>query len=128
MIASDTDMIREGLGARLEQVLDCYAPGWVGQRGIAYPAPKNKADLGSWQVQLRSPRRGNWFRFSQGLGGGPIQLLSYAITGAVDSYREAFAEARRFLGITPQTEEAQTAAEQFVLSLRSTRGKPALVF
>lgn len=109
---SDTALIRDGLGARLEQVLDCYAPGWIGARGIAYPAPKNKQDLGSFQVQLRAPRRGNWFRFSAALGGGPVQLLSYLISGTVDSYRDAFSEARRFLGMTPQTEEAQQAAQE----------------
>lgn len=95
----DANLIRRSLTDRLEQLLDSYAPGWIKDRGAAYPAPKSKADPGSFRVNLSGQRRGSWYRFSQSVGGGSVELLSYLMTGAANSYREAFQEARRFLGI-----------------------------
>lgn len=97
----DSQEIRRGLEDRLEAVLDDIAPGWVERRGVAYLTPKGPKDLGSFTVQLRGGKmpRGSWYRFSQAVGGGSVELVSYQLYGRKDAYREAFAWARRFLGM-----------------------------
>lgn len=96
----DTAVIRRSLTDRLDQLLSAYAPGCVIYQGAAYPFPASKADRGSCRVNLTGSRRGSWFRFSASIGGGSVELLAYLLTGNPKAYREAFAEARRFLGIT----------------------------
>lgn len=96
----DTHEIRAALTARLEQVLDRYFPGWVYGKGkrSAFCAPRDARDLGSFEVILTGPRRGSWWRNSQGIGGDPINLIAYAL-GDHRRYREAFREAKSFLGV-----------------------------
>lgn len=97
----DSQEIRRLLEDRLEAVLDEIAPGWVERRGVAYLTPKGPKDLGSFTVQLRGGKmpRGSWYRFSQALGGGSVELVGYQVYGRKDAYRESFAWARRFLGM-----------------------------
>lgn len=97
---NDADEIRRALDDRLESVLDHFYSGWVGRSGKGYLTPKNAKDLGSFQVNLRGPRRGQWYRFSQRIGGGSVELISYATTGNIKAYDIAFREARSFLGIS----------------------------
>jgi hypothetical protein len=113
-LLDDTEEIRSLLTDQLESVLDTYFPGWVLGRGgrSAYPIPGEGHDLGSFEVYL-SPsgkdKRGDWFRRSENVGGNPINLIAYAISGNPKSYREAFREARRFLGMErePKVEHAK---------------------
>lgn len=101
----DTDEIVALLTARLNNLLDTYVPGWVEHRGRAYLSAKSEKELGSWQVNLTGRKRGQWYRFSQKIGGGPIKLLAYILSGeAGEPTREdlarAFDEARTFLGMS----------------------------
>lgn len=100
----DTDYIVGQLTDRIEQLLDHYNPGWVQHRGAAYLSPKSKKSLGSFKVNLTGGRRGQWYRFSQGFGGGPVKLLAYLLKGCTrepskSDIAYAFKEARVFLGI-----------------------------
>lgn len=83
----------------LERLLDVYFPGWlkVGRKG--YLAPKSRGDLGSFVVELTGPKRGNWYRHSQGLGGGAIGLVAYCLTGQPKADAATFDELRSFLGL-----------------------------
>jgi len=101
----DADYIRLQLTARLEDVLASYFPGHVIRRGKAYLSAKGSKDLGSWSVNMTGGKRGAWYRFSQGVGGGVVELLSYQLYGRTDAYAEAFREARAFLGISGEVDE-----------------------
>lgn len=105
MTRDDADYIRSQLTARLEDVLASYFPGHVIRRGKAYLSAKGPKDLGSWSVNMTGGRRGQWYRFSQGVGGGVVELLSYQLYGRTDAYAEAFREARAFLGISGEVDE-----------------------
>jgi hypothetical protein len=104
-MVNDADLIRAKLDDGLERLLSTYFPGHVIRGGHAYLAPKGKADLGSWSVELRGAKRGQWFRFSEGVGGGSVELLSYHLYGRPDAYRETFREARAFLGMEGEVDE-----------------------
>lgn len=108
----DADEIRRSLENRLESVLETLFPGWETFRGKGYLTPKNKKDLGSFQVNLTGHRRGSWYRFSQQVGGGTVELISYALTNGVTAYAQAFAWARSFLGIEGRRQTDEEAAEQ----------------
>lgn len=105
MSRDDADFIRSQLTVRLEDMLASYFPGHVIRRGKAYLSAKGPKDLGSWSVNMTGGKRGAWYRFSQGVGGGVIELLSYQLYGRTDAYAEAFREARAFLGITGEVDE-----------------------
>lgn len=105
MTRDDADYIRSQLTARLEDVLASYFPGHVIRRGKAYLSAKGPKNLGSWSVNLTGGKRGAWYRFSQGIGGGVIELLSYQLYGRIDAYADAFREARAFLGISGEVDE-----------------------
>lgn len=107
----DSEVIAAGLTARIEQVLDTYAAGWVEHRGKAHLSAKGPKNLGSFQVNLAGQHRGQFYRFSQQIGGGPIKLLAYLLNGTVgepsrEDFRRAFEEARIFLGMRSETAEA----------------------
>ena len=100
----DTSVIVKGLTENIDRLLNEYAPGWVRRGDFGYPAPKSKKLLGSFRVNLKGSRQGQWFRFSQGFGGGPVKLLAYFLTGCTrepsrSDLAAAFKEARIFLGI-----------------------------
>lgn len=111
----DSQEIRRLLEDRIEAVLDDIASGWVERRGVAYLTPKTAKDLGSFTVQLRNGGkmpRGSWYRFSQAIGGGSIELVAYQVYGRKDAYKEAFAWAREFLGMERQQASAEDDAER----------------
>ncbi|WP_420411626.1 DUF7146 domain-containing protein [Roseibium sp.] len=100
----DTELIVGQLKDRIEQLLDQYNPGWVNHKGKAYLAPKSPKALGSFQVHLSGSHRGDWYRHSQGFGGGPVSLLAYLLNGCTSEpsksdLANAFKEARVFLGM-----------------------------
>lgn len=126
MSRDDADEIRRMLDDRIEQVCDRYFPGWANVRGRGFLAPANKRDLGSFQLNLKGPRRGQWFRFSAQVGGGSVELISYALTGRVDDYKSAFAEARSFLGLSSErspseSDDARKRRESEVHAARARR-------
>ncbi|ORE90505.1 P-loop ATPase-like protein [Stappia sp. 22II-S9-Z10] len=100
----DTDEIDAALRSRIKEVLDTFAPGWMEHRGKGYPNATSMQDLGSFGVTLSGKHQGGWYRFSQRLGGGPVKLIAYLMSGQAgepskEDYRIAFEEARRFLGM-----------------------------
>lgn len=108
----DAQEIRRRLEDDIEGVLDATYPGWMQRGKIAYLTPKNKKELGSFTVALEDGKmpRGSWYRFSQAIGGGSVELVSYYLTGRKDSYKEAFEWARRYLGIERTEESAEDRA------------------
>lgn len=112
---ASADEIRRMLDDRIEPVLDELNPGWEKKGDTAYLTPKSKKDLGSFTVSLggRSKMpRGCWHRFSQSIGGGSIELVSYLRNGRKDDYADAFSWARDFLGIETHQESPEEAAER----------------
>lgn len=104
----DADEIRRRLTDSLEQLLSTYFPSHVVRRGKAYLSPKGAKQLGSFIVNLTGARRGQFYRFSQQIGGGVVELLSYHLTGGTKAYEQAFREARIFLGISDDRSERDT--------------------
>lgn len=96
----DADEIRRRLENRLEELLSSFYPGWVQRGGKGFLTPKSPKNLGSFQVNLKGSRRGQWYRFSQQVGGGTVELISYALTNGTKAYEQAFREARAFLGMS----------------------------
>ncbi|WP_348643479.1 DUF7146 domain-containing protein [Rhizobium lusitanum] len=108
----------------MEAVLNEYWPGWVKTRvksqDVALLTPRIKIDpksgkkskrpTSSFTLNLSGERRGQWYRFSQGLGGGMLGLLYYGEFGNVPNsktdWAEAYKLARKFLGITREHEKS----------------------
>lgn len=86
VIRDDADEIKARLNDRLEQVLDRFWSGWKKRGKIAYCAPVNDGDLGSFQVYLGRVNakydRGVWVRSSAGIGGDELNLYAYGFTGS----------------------------------------------
>lgn len=107
--------IRRMLDDRIESVLNELSPGWMKRGDTAYLTPKSKKDLGSFTVSLGGSAkmpRGCWYRFSQSIGGGSVELVGYVLEGRKDAYREAFDWAKGFLGIEDRRESPEEAAER----------------
>lgn len=103
--------ISRDLTARIADVVRDLYPGAEWFKDIAYCSAKDKKSLGSFQVTVKGPHAGQWCRFSQPsdrggqvLGGMPIHLISYSLTGRTTNYKEAFEWARRFLNIEDRPE------------------------
>lgn len=107
----DGDEISDRLTANIEGVLDVLSPGWVNVRGKGYLTPKGPKALGSFTVNLAGPKRGCWYRFSRAIGGGPMNLVAYLLSGSESpskaDYREAFEWSRRFLGMSSEVESEE---------------------
>ena len=105
---TDSADIAERVRASIEAVLDTLNPGWVEHKGRAYLSSKGPKQLGSFVVNLQGDKRGAWYRFSRRVGGGPIALIGYLLTGnekpGKSELKTAFDWARGFLGIT-ETQE-----------------------
>ncbi len=109
------DEIRRQLDDRIESVLDALNPGWERKGDVAYLTPKTKKDLGSFTVSLGGSAkmpRGCWHRFSQSIGGGSVELVSYLRNGRKDDYKDAFGWAKDHLGIEHRQETSEEAAER----------------
>lgn len=100
--------IRRRLEDGIEGVLDALAPGWKRRGGTAYLTPKSAKDLGSFTVSLKNGQRlprGCWYRFSQNVGGGSVELVSYILSGRKDDYPIAFKWAKAHLGMERESDE-----------------------
>ena len=120
MSRDDGDIIVKALTDRLEAMITHYNGGYREVKGVAYLSAKSAKDLGSFQVHLVGPRRGQWYRHSQNFGGGVISLLAYLLKGCTgeptkSDLADAFREARVFLGMDSgeiDHEAAQSAQKE----------------
>lgn len=120
----DTDLIVQRLTDRIELLLDTYAKGWVRHKNYGHPLPLSSKDLGSLKVNLKGSRQGQWYRFSQNFGGGPVSLIAYLQNGCQheptkSEIADAFKEARIFLGM--QEGQIDQKASQKAKKLRERR-------
>lgn len=110
----DSDEIHQRLDQDLEAILTRYYPGWVtvkrkGQ-AVALLTPKQvgKRITSSFTMNLSGDRRGQWYRFSAGFGGGILALMYYSETGkeptSKSDWAEAYKIAKDFLGISSQAD------------------------
>lgn len=118
MRADDTDFIVGELARRFPELVADLYPGALEHRGRIYPSATGPRDLGSFEVVVTGPKAGTWYRHSQGVGGGSLQLIAYTITGSVVVTRETFDYARSFLGIDRREIDPEEARrrEQAVLA------------
>jgi hypothetical protein len=116
----DATELAQGLERDLEKILDRYWSGWmkVGPKALLTPKikPKQKKPTSSFTVNLNGTKRGQWYRFSQSVGGGAIALLYYGEHGNVpdskSEWSEAFKLAREFLGIREQRTYSQEQQDE----------------
>ena len=91
----DSQQLADALENKLEQILDKFWPEWVRNGNKALLTPKKKAKAkkptSSFTVDINGSRRGQWYRFSQQVGGGPIGLLYYGYHGTVPSSKDDWA-------------------------------------
>lgn len=128
MSRDDAQEIRRRLEDDIEGVLDALYPSWAQRGKTAYLTPKSKKELGSFTVSLDDNNkmpRGSWYRFSQSIGGGSVELVSYWKTGRKDSYREAFEWARNHLGIERTEESAEDKASREARQAKEKREREA---
>lgn len=100
----DTQQIHDLLYRNLEQVLTTLYPQWVrdGKKALLNPKQKNRRYSSSFQMHLEGQDRGSWNRWSEGIGGSPINLVAYALTGnhkGKDVYRDAYDWCREYFGL-----------------------------
>ncbi len=119
----DSAELAQRLEDRAEDVASTYWPGWVKTRvksqdiALLTPRikPKQKKPTSSFTLNLSGDRRGQWYRFSQGIGGGILSLLHYGKYGSMPSSKTDWAEtyklAREFLGITQELQETDEERE-----------------
>lgn len=125
----DAAEIADRLTANIEGVLDALSPGWVSVRGKGYLTPKGPKQLGSFTVNLTGPKRGCWYRFSCEIGGGPMFLIAYLLSGSEApskaDYRDAFQWARRHLGMSTEVEsdEARQRRERAAEKRKADRAR-----
>lgn len=112
----DTDEIIKRLEDDLESIMKKYWPSYivVGNKALmtpkVNPKSKTKKPTSSFMVDIKGNKRGQWYRFSAGFGGGAIQLLYYGEHGRIAStkedWAEAFQDAREFLGMAAQRQQS----------------------
>ena len=100
----DTVLIGQKLSDNIVGLLNTYAKGWKRHKDFGHPRPKSDKQFGSFKVNLNGIRQGQWYRFSQGYGGGPVSLLAYLLNDCShpptkSELADAFKEARVFLGM-----------------------------
>lgn len=128
MTRDDADEIKARLNERLEQVLDKFWSGWKKRGKIAYCAPVNNSDLGSFQVYLGRVNakydRGVWVRSSASIGGDELNLYAYGFTGSHRATAEVFRSAREFVGLDnsrPETPEEARRREDLAADRAAKR-------
>ena len=119
---NDAEEIAKRLEDDLESILNKYWPSYIVVRGKALltpkinPKSKTKKPTSSFTVDMQGNKRGQWYRFSQSVGGGSTSLLYYGEHGRVpnskEDWAEAFREAREFLGIAPQRQQSEENKEE----------------
>lgn len=111
----DAQDLRRRIEDGIEGVLDSLAPGWRRRGNTAYLTPKSAKDLGSFTVSLRNGGRlprGCFYRFSQHIGGGAVELVSYLRTGRKDDYAGAFQWTRQHFGLEHAEEDPAKREER----------------
>lgn len=123
----DAQELRRRLEDDIEGVLDALYPGWVKRGKIAYLTPKNKKELGSFTVALEDGKmpRGCFYRFSQSIGGGSVELVAYGLTGRKDAYKESFEWTRRHFGIDRSEESQEDRAAREAHQSKEKAGRDA---
>jgi hypothetical protein len=121
------DEIKDGLLARLDQVLDRYAPPAPGSHrtgGRYFTLNPGRADrhVGSFYVTLAGPAAGRWTDHATGQHGDVIDLIALSL--GLDA-RGAFAEARAFLGLETESPEHRRARERAAEAARLRRAAEA---
>lgn len=110
----DTADIVAGLTARFPELVAHLYPGAMEHKGRVYPSAKGKKDMGSFEIVVSGAKAGQWYRHSQGVGGGALALIAYTLTGSTAVTRDTFDEARRFLGMerAPRLSEEEKARRE----------------
>ncbi|MGH0003156.1 DUF7146 domain-containing protein [Pseudovibrio ascidiaceicola] len=111
----DANEIRDLLNKRIDQVCTYFYSGWITdpsnrQKGLMTPAKKGKRISSSYTVWLDGDKQGQWYRFSQQIGGGSVELVAYALgfePKSPEGYREAFKWARGWLGLEGRQESEE---------------------
>jgi hypothetical protein len=106
------DEIKDMLHARIDQVVDHYAPRASGSyidKGLYFTLNPGRADrsVGSFCVHLSGPKIGRWNDYATGDRGDVIDLIRMSL-GLSDN-TAAFREARAFLGLETETPEIRIA-------------------
>ncbi len=117
---NDANEIRDMLNDRITGLCDYFYSGWMvdpsnRNKGLMTPAKKGKRMSSSFIVHLGGDRQGQWYRFSQDIGGGSVELVAYALGHDPDSregYREAFRWARGWLGLSDRQETDEERKER----------------
>jgi hypothetical protein len=128
MVSSDTDFIVGELSRRFPELVHDLYPGALEHRGRVYPSAKSAKDLGSFEIVITGPKAGFWYRHSQGVGGGPMDLIAYALTGSKVATHDVFDYARRFLGIErrePTPDEARRRQDAILTRQRAEEARRA---
>jgi hypothetical protein len=123
--AQQAALIEDELYHNVFNLVQYLYPGALYYKGYFYPAAKSKEDKGSFQIAAEGPDAGKWVRFSQGVGGGPLQLISYAFTGSTKLDRKTFDVARGFLGYPdPDAQTAYRTSHRLVQPVPDVAGMP----
>lgn len=119
MRGPDKRQIDEMLRDRIDDLVFDLFPGAQIEPGKRYIWPEPGADGSSFQVYLGrygKKVRGDWRRYSQNTGGGPIELIMYAEHKVVSGkaiWQDALQIAARFLGLTePETPRERAEREK----------------
>lgn len=120
------DEIIDRLTDRIEELVFDLWPGAIKSGAVLLPEP-DSTGTSSFQVRLRisgKRPRGTWNRFSQNIGGGPLELIMYAHAGVVTGrtqWYDALKWAKGWLGIgAPETGAARAAREARAAKARAT--------
>lgn len=111
----DAAEIKARLNDGLEGLLSHFWSGYVTRGKMAYCAPKNREDPGSFVVYLGRVGkydRGAWVRSSAGIGGDELNLFAYGLTGQHKATAEVFERAREYVGLADAREESAEDIER----------------
>lgn len=109
-----TDQLKGMLLERITALVARYAPAVQGSytdKGLYFTLNPGRHDrsVGSFVVNMDGPRKGRWHDYATGQGGDLIDLIAL-YCGC--SPREAFAEARAFLGLSTMSPEARRRLDE----------------
>ncbi|EFO30126.1 hypothetical protein TRICHSKD4_3701 [Roseibium sp. TrichSKD4] len=107
----DTEEIHQLLYSNLERVLDRFHPDWmkVGKLALLTPKKTGTRYASSYQMELEGGDRGSWRRYSQKIGGAPINYVAYELTGnhkGRDAYARAYEWCREYFGLEKKRTES----------------------
>jgi hypothetical protein len=119
------DDIKDMLLARIDQVVDRYAPpapGSYTDRHLYFTLNPGRADrsVGSFCVNLSGPKAGRWNDFATGHHGDLIDLIALSLGLSLS---DAVREARAFLGLQTRDPAAVRAQEAAAARARARRAE-----